>query len=141
MVAQITDSDPEIIHWSNVPMRCEISEQEYYDVLLEDLSKRGPNGRAKRIRVFHSLDGGKTSTEISLKLTWRGWWEHVYNYVGGDMWPPCGEDVRNSSIKNGRLTFRFATVFQPNRDGTVTSWEAEYWPEIQRWKVHFFEYF
>lgn len=125
----------------NAPMRCDINQQEYFDIFLEHLSKRGPNGAGRRIRIFHSVDGGKTQVEIPLKLTWKSMYEHYFNYVGGDMWPPCGEDVQNASIKNGRLTFRFASVFQPNRDETVTSWEAEYLPDKKRWTIRFFEYF
>jgi hypothetical protein len=135
------DNDSKKNQWPSVATRCAVSEHEYYETLIEGVTGRARNGQVQKIRIFHSIDNGKKRVEIPLKMTWRGWYEHIFKYVGGDMWPPRGEDVENFSVKNGRLTFRFATIFQPNRDGTVTSWEAEYWPEVQKWKVHFFKYF
>ncbi|MBC7814167.1 MAG: hypothetical protein H7175_23635, partial [Burkholderiales bacterium] len=84
----LMDADPKKNQWPSIPMRCEVSEHEYYDLLLEDITGRGRNGQVQKIRIFHSVDGGKSRTEIPLKLTWQGWCEHIFKYVGGDMWPP-----------------------------------------------------
>lgn len=141
MTQEIAGANSEMVSWPPAPMRCKMSELEFYDVLIADLSNRGPGGQAKRVCVLQSSDGGRTRVEIPLRLTWGARWEHWIKGVGGDIWPPRGEDVENASVKNGRLTFRYSTIFQPNKNGTVSRWEAEYWPEKRRWTVRLLEYF
>ena len=140
MVHEVKLDDSDAIRWPPSPMECKISETDTYEILLEDRYKTGPNGEAKTIRVFHLSHASPVREEISMRLTFRAWCDYFFKGIGGDLWPPRGEDMQNASIKNGRLTFRYSTIFQPNRDGSVSCWEAEYWPARRRWTVRFLEF-
>lgn len=117
-------------------MLCRVNQNEAYEIYLQDRSERGGNGEAQDIRVVR-IDADGDRAEIPMRLSLGGWWRHVIKGIGGDLWPPRGEDLENASIKNGRLTFRYSTVFLPNMDGTVSSWEAKYVAEKGVWFVAF----
>lgn len=119
------------------PIRCVINDLECYEIRIEALVKYGKDGALRQLRVFHSIDGAQTWEEVPLKLTWKARWNLIYNYVGGDRWPPCGEDVADASIKDGRLTIEYSQIYLFSADGMVTRWEAQYQPEKRRWMIHF----
>ena len=123
------------------PWYLSVKDGGYFEILFEDLGSRGAHGQAQKMRVFfHNGTAPDERCEVLMKLTWKSYFYYVFKGVGGDLWPPRGEDVQNASVVDGRLTFRFATIFQPNADNSVTRWEAEYWPEKLRWTIRFFDF-
>lgn len=117
------------------PFRCEISGNDVYEVRRDPLAQVTGDGNFRELRVFHSSDGGATSQEIALKLAWRDWWKHRFNYVGGDRWPPAGEDIMDAKVRDGRLTLTYCQPYLFTADGEVNVWQAQYCPEISRWTL------
>lgn len=141
MVQKMTISNKHLVSLPTRLIHCAVDELESYEVQIIPLETFGKGGVAKRLRVRRSLDGGVSWDEIPMKLTLKSWWNCIYNYVGGDRWPPCGEDVEAASIKNGRLTIRYSQAYLFSADGKVTIWEAQYWPSVNRWTIQFLEKF
>ena len=119
------------------PIRCRVNDLEFFEVRIEALAKYGKGGASRRLRVFHSVDGAETWEEVPLKLTWKARWDLMYNYVGGDRWPPCGEDVSAVSIADGRLTIEYSQLYLFSVHKMVTRWEAQYLAERNRWTIRF----
>lgn len=122
-------------------VRCAINDAEVYELRLIVLPQSGPGGATRKIEVMHSADGASTWSNVPLRLTLKSWWRHIFNHVGGDIWPPRGEDVEGASIKDGKLTLRYSDIFSRRPDGCIACWEAVYLPGIGRWEIYFLESF
>lgn len=115
--------------------RCEISKRDVYEVRCDPRAQATGHGNFLDLRVFHSSDRGATSREVALTLTWRDWWQHKFNYLGGDRWPPAGEDLMEAYIKDRRLSLTYCQAYLFTADGEIPVWEAQYWPEEARWRL------
>ena len=112
-----------------------LNEQEVYEVRFETFSQRGTGGSVSRMQVFRSMDGGKTWRPIAFKRMWHQWWSIFNGGLGGSLWPPAGEDVRDAYFKDGRFSISYGNLFEHGADGQAYFWEIQYYPDRNRWEI------
>jgi hypothetical protein len=120
---------------SRESLRRILNEREIYEVRFEALSQRAAGGKVSRMHVFRSVDGGKTWLQIPFKRMWRQWWAILNGGLGGSLWPPAGEDVRDAYFKDGRFSICYGNLFEHGPDGQAYFWEIQYCPDRNQWEI------